>query len=83
MTGNDCAIWRISASGKMEIRLNKCKKHYSESRTYNRLYDCSGTHTHSGPAGFLQYTLYQITSLGFFEETMSAFVEGIAQSILR
>jgi len=43
----------------------------------------SGTHTHSGPAGFLQYTLYQITSYGFFEETMSAFVEGIAQSILR
>lgn len=22
MTGNDCAIWRISASGKMEMRLN-------------------------------------------------------------
>lgn len=44
---------------------------------------CSGTHTHSGPAGFLQYTLYQITSYGFFEETMVAFVEGIAQSIKR
>ena len=24
----------------------------------------SGTHTHSGPAGFLQYTLFQITSWG-------------------
>lgn len=43
----------------------------------------SGTHTHSAPAGFLQYTLYQMTSYGFSEETMSAFVEGIAQSILR
>ena len=43
----------------------------------------SGTHTHSAPAGFLQYTLYQVTSLGFSEETMGAFVEGIAQSILR
>ena len=27
----------------------------------------SGTHTHSGPAGFLQYTLFQITSWGFVD----------------
>jgi len=25
----------------------------------------SATHTHSGPGGFLQYALYQTTSLGF------------------
>ena len=25
----------------------------------------SATHTHSGPGGFLQYALYQVTSLGF------------------
>ena len=43
----------------------------------------SGTHTHSGPAGFLQYVLYQFTSLGFVSETMDAFVEGISQSIFR
>ena len=29
----------------------------------------SGTHTHSGPAGFLQYTLFQVTSLGFVNES--------------
>ena len=27
----------------------------------------SGTHTHSGPGGFLQYVLYHITSLGFVQ----------------
>lgn len=43
----------------------------------------SGTHTHSGPAGFLQYVLYQFTSLGWVEETTSTFVEGIAQSMHR
>jgi len=43
----------------------------------------SGTHTHSGPGGFLQYLLYQITSLGYSGEVMDALVEGIAQSIFR
>jgi len=43
----------------------------------------SGTHTHSAPAGFLQYTLYQITSLGFSEEVIQTFTEGVAQAILK
>ncbi|KAG7339665.1 neutral/alkaline non-lysosomal ceramidase [Nitzschia inconspicua] len=43
----------------------------------------SGTHTHSAPAGFLQYTLYQITSKGFSTEAFDTYVESIAQSILR
>lgn len=42
----------------------------------------SGTHTHSGPAGFLQYTLFQITSWGFVEETFDAWVNGIAEAIV-
>ncbi|KAJ1416554.1 Neutral/alkaline nonlysosomal ceramidase, partial [Ochromonadaceae sp. CCMP2298] len=42
----------------------------------------SGTHTHSGPAGFLQYVLYQMTSLGFVQETFDAWVDGITQAIL-
>jgi len=40
----------------------------------------SGTHTHSGPAGFLQYVLYQFTSLGFVKETFNTFVEGEGNS---
>ena len=50
--------------------------------TYDNL-AISGTHTHSGPAGFLQYVLYQFTSLGYVEETMDAFVEGISQAIVQ
>lgn len=41
----------------------------------------SGTHTHSGPGGFLQYVIYQTTSWGFVQETFDALVEGIANSI--
>ncbi|XP_045113665.1 neutral ceramidase-like [Portunus trituberculatus] len=41
----------------------------------------SGTHTHSGPAGFLQHLLFDITSLGFIWQTFDAMVEGIFQSI--
>ena len=37
----------------------------------------SGTHTHSGPAGYLQYVLFQVTSLGYIEDTLSALVQGI------
>ena len=43
----------------------------------------SGTHTHSGPAGFLQYVLYQVTSLGFVQETFDAWITGITDAILK
>lgn len=43
----------------------------------------SGTHTHSGPAGYLQYVAYDITGLGFVKETFDALVEGIVLSIVR
>jgi neutral ceramidase len=43
----------------------------------------SGTHTHSAPAGFLQYVLFQVTSLGYVEQAADAFVDGIAQSIIK
>lgn len=37
----------------------------------------SGIHTHSGPGGFHQYVLFDVTSLGFVEQSMDALVEGI------
>ena len=37
----------------------------------------SGTHTHSGPAGYLQYVVYDITSLGFIPQTFDALVDGV------
>jgi len=42
----------------------------------------SATHTHSGAAGFLQYVLFEVSSLGFIEQTFNAMVDGIARSIL-
>jgi hypothetical protein len=43
----------------------------------------SGTHTHSGPAGYIQYLLYGITSLGFDHQNFRSIVDGIVQSIER
>jgi neutral ceramidase len=39
----------------------------------------SATHTHSGPAGFLQYVLFEVSSLGFIEQTFNALVDGISR----
>lgn len=42
----------------------------------------SATHTHSAPGGFMQYALYEIPTLGYSDEVVHAYAEGIAQSIL-
>lgn len=36
----------------------------------------SGTHTHSGSGGYLQYVLYDITSRGFVKQNYDALVDG-------
>ncbi|XP_060794882.1 neutral ceramidase isoform X1 [Neoarius graeffei] len=41
----------------------------------------SGTHTHSGPAGYFQYTLFMITSKGYIKPSVQALVNGIVKSI--
>ncbi|KAL8593139.1 hypothetical protein ACOMHN_009794 [Nucella lapillus] len=41
----------------------------------------SGIHTHSGPGGFHQYLMYDITSWGFVRESYDALVKGIVQSV--
>lgn len=38
--------------------------------------------THSGPAGFHMFVLYDLTALGFVPETFYAMVRGITQSII-
>ena len=49
---------------------------------YGQLYSqenvaISGIHTHSGPAGYLQYLLYDIPARGFVHETFNVLVNGI------
>ncbi|KAL5706258.1 ceramidase [Ranunculus cassubicifolius] len=43
----------------------------------------SGTHTHAGPAGYLQYVVYSITSLGFVQQSFDAIVDAIEQCIIQ
>ncbi|KAJ1141773.1 hypothetical protein NDU88_008101 [Pleurodeles waltl] len=43
----------------------------------------SGTHTHSGPAGYFQYTLFIITSKGYIQPSIDAIADGIVKSIDR
>ncbi len=39
----------------------------------------SGTHTHSGPAAYHQYVIYEITALGFYKPSLDALVIGIVK----
>ncbi|XP_061081120.1 neutral ceramidase [Conger conger] len=41
----------------------------------------SGTHTHSGLAGYFQYTLFMITSKGYIKPSIQTIVNGIVKSI--
>jgi len=41
----------------------------------------SGIHTHSGPGGYWQYVLYEVTSLGFVKQSLDVVVDGIVESI--
>lgn len=43
----------------------------------------TGTHSHSGPGGWFNYLLPQITSLGFSKESLQAIVDGTVLSIKR
>ena len=43
----------------------------------------SGTHSHSGPAGFFQTMLVEVTSLGAVHQTTQAFIDGIVDSIVK
>ncbi|KAI3734448.1 hypothetical protein L6452_13916 [Arctium lappa] len=58
------------------------------SKRFGKLYNednvaISGTHTHAGPGGYLQYVLYSVTSLGFIPQSFDAIVTAIEMSILQ
>ncbi|XP_064404279.1 uncharacterized protein LOC135349656 [Halichondria panicea] len=65
----------------MKIQVvNKLKALYGDMYTTDNVL-ISGIHTHSGPAGFFQYLLFEIMSLGFVEQSLTAIVDGIVESI--
>lgn len=43
----------------------------------------SGTHTHAGPGGYLQYVVYSVTSLGFVKQSFDAIANAVEQSIVQ
>ena len=43
----------------------------------------SGTHTHAGPGGYLQYLVYSVTSLGFVKQSFDVIADAIEQSIIQ
>jgi neutral ceramidase len=49
---------------------------------FNNFHEILFTDTHSGPAGFHMFVLYDLTALGFVHETFYALVRGITQSII-
>eukprot|EP00731_Ephydatia_muelleri_P030762 Em0022g276a len=60
--------------------VNKLKALYGDLYTNDNVL-ISGTHTHSAPAGYFQYVMYEIMSLGFVNQTLQALVNGIVESI--
>eukprot|EP01089_Gocevia_fonbrunei_P013719 TRINITY_DN3575_c0_g1_i1.p1 TRINITY_DN3575_c0_g1~~TRINITY_DN3575_c0_g1_i1.p1 ORF type:complete len:691 (-),score=167.31 TRINITY_DN3575_c0_g1_i1:59-2131(-) len=41
----------------------------------------SGIHTHSGPGGYAEYAIFDITTLGFYKENFETIVQGIVNAI--
>lgn len=76
----------VNIDACMGTQILKMKVVEKLNKTYGSLYTndnvcISGTHTHSAPAGFFQYFLYEITSLGFVRESLDALVDGVVSSI--
>jgi neutral ceramidase len=75
----DCGM--IDQLVKTEV-VNRLKAKYGSVYSVKNVL-ISGTHTHSGPGGFLQYLLFTITTLGWVEQSFEALVSGIVTSIDR
>jgi neutral ceramidase len=68
-------------SGVRQKVLEKLKILYGPTLyTYDNVL-LSGEHTHSGPAGYSFYLLYDITSYGFSKENFDTIVNGIVKAI--
>ena len=58
--------------------ISRLKAEFGETYSFQNVL-LSATHTHSGPAGFLQYVLFSVSSMGFVEQTLQAMVAGIVE----
>ncbi|XP_025953209.2 putative neutral ceramidase C [Dromaius novaehollandiae] len=72
-------IGMVSQRVRLEV-LKELKSKYGELYRQDNVI-LSGTHTHSGPAGYFQYTLFWLTSKGLVRPSLQAVVNGIVKSI--
>uniref|UniRef100_A0A2K6C607 Neutral ceramidase n=1 Tax=Macaca nemestrina TaxID=9545 RepID=A0A2K6C607_MACNE len=72
-------IGMVSQRLRLEVLIRLQSKYGSLYRRDNVI--LSGTHTHSGPAGYFQYTVFVIASEGFSNRTFQHMVTGILKSI--
>ncbi|NXI72574.1 ASAH2 ceramidase, partial [Anseranas semipalmata] len=72
-------IGMVSQRLRLEV-LAELKSKYGELYRKDNVI-LSGTHTHSGPGGYFQYTLFWITSKGLIKPSLDAIVKGIVKSI--
>ncbi|XP_058043044.1 neutral ceramidase [Ahaetulla prasina] len=72
-------IGMMSQRIRLEV-MKQLKYKYGDLYNQNNVI-MTGTHTHSGPGGYGQYTLLLITSGGLLKPTLNAIVNGIVNSI--
>ncbi|XP_036592351.1 neutral ceramidase [Trichosurus vulpecula] len=72
-------IGMVSQRIRLEV-LRRLQSTYGDLYTQENVV-LSGTHTHSGPAGYFQYTLFVLSSGGFSSRTFEFIVDGIVKSI--
>ncbi|XP_054030750.1 neutral ceramidase isoform X2 [Dryobates pubescens] len=72
-------IGMVSQKLRLEV-LKRLRSKYGELYRQDNVI-LSGTHTHSGPGGYFQYTLLWISSKGLIRPSLEAIVNGIVKSI--
>ncbi|KAM4715150.1 neutral ceramidase [Anableps anableps] len=72
-------VGMISQRLRLEV-LQALKEKYGDLYRHDNVV-LSGTHTHCGPAGYFQYTLFMLTSKGYIKASMEPLVNGIVKSI--
>jgi len=64
---------------KMTV-IEELQKKYNDTYTTQNVI-LSGIHTHSGPGGYLQYAIFDISTFGWVDETFHSVVSGIVKAI--
>ncbi|XP_054838662.1 neutral ceramidase [Eublepharis macularius] len=72
-------IGMISQRLRLEV-MKQLKQKYGEMYRQDNVI-LSATHTHSGPGGYFQNTIFMIASKGFIKPSLNAIVNGVIKSI--